>query len=222
MAGGVANNDRAGDPHMDIKITKSGETLSVHSPYNTDFVAKARKIAGKWDGDHRAWTFDVRNEAKVRALLTEVYGTDGAAVADVVSVRIKLVDGADCAAGPITIAGRVIARAFGRDSGAKLGEGVVVEAGGFSSGGSMKNWRTTSRAGTVILLHDFPRAAIAKVQDEDGDVDTIEIVEPAPTIDREALTAERERLLVRLAEIDKALEIGADAHASSSTLPPVA
>jgi len=207
---------------MDIKITKSGETLSVHSPYNTEFVAGARKLAGKWDGGSKAWAFDARNEAAIRALLIETYGTDGSVIADTVSLRVTYDSNCYISAGGFELAGRRIATAFGRDSGARLGEGVVLEYGTFRSGGSVKNWRTeTGVHGAIVLVHDIPRSAIEAIRN-DSDITNIEIVEPTPTIDREALTAERERLLARLAEIDKALGISADAHASSSTLPPVA
>lgn len=184
-----------------IKTSIANGQMKVVSPYNTTFVAGAKNLAGKWAAP--AWVFDARNETAVRALLTECYGSDGTGTEDVVSIRVKM--NPDCSVynGPITIGGRIIARAFGRDSGAKLGEGVVVLSGGFDSAGSVKNWRTAVKDGTEVLLHEFPRAAAERLIAEGNDV-TIVHIEP-PTIDVDALRAERERLMDRVGKIDAIL-----------------
>ena len=62
-----------------------------------------------------------------------------------------------------------MARAYGRDSGAKIGEGVVFLEGGASSGGSVKNWYTTIKKGSVFEVRDVPRAkAEAFLEDDSG------------------------------------------------------
>lgn len=63
--------------------------------------------------------------------------------------------------GPVEVAGRTIARAWGRDSGAKLGDGVVKLQGRVGSGGSMKNWETVVDAD--VVLHDCPRKVAEKL-----------------------------------------------------------
>lgn len=191
---------------MKVLIERQGDMLGVTCPYNPDFGRKAKQIAGQWDGKVKTWIFDARNEELVRKLLIDVYGTDDSATAELVSVKLVITrpDEAECRVGPtcgsLVIAGRVVAAATGRDSGARLGEGVVVVNGGFKSGGSMKNWETRVKSNTVIIMHDVPKAVAEEAVShwEEGS----EIVSSQPKIDVEALKAERERLLARVAEID--------------------
>lgn len=189
---------------MKVETKILNGNLLVSSPFNSGFVANAKRLAGRFSAG--VWSFDERNAAAVRKALCEAYGTDGEAPADTVSVRITWDEACSEYCAPIEFAGRTVARAFGRDSGAKPGEGVVIEAGGFTSGGSVKNWKTVVKAGTVVLMHDVPRAS-AEAFDESGDSPRVEIVKPEGTaaVDREALLAERERLEARLAEIDATL-----------------
>ncbi|HAM57562.1 MAG TPA: hypothetical protein DCQ64_19975 [Candidatus Rokubacteria bacterium] len=189
----------------DVNIHITGSVLRVVAPYNSNFVAAAKRLGGKWsDG---AWTFDARDDARVRALCVETYGTDGQ-TSDLVTLRIAWSERSAAAQDVVSVRGRTIARATGRDSGAKLGDGIVVLAGGFGSGGSHKNWETTVWDGTVVLVRDFPRAAamdlVAKTATGETKkrAYTIEVEAEAVVVDREALAAERARLVARLAEID--------------------
>ena len=65
----------------------------------------------------------------------------------------------------------------------------------------MKHWETIGYVGTVFILRDVPKKAL---EDEKNNSDyTCSILEK--TIDREALQAEKEKLMRRLSEIDKLL-----------------
>jgi len=189
---------------MTVKVTVDGGKVMVTSPYNTEFVCGAKRLGGKWAAP--TWIFDAREERAVRDLCVRVYGTDGVSMPDLVTIKVTLTQKDEVRCGPITIFGRTVARAFGRDSGAKLGDGVVLLEGGFTSGGSRANWTTTTHtSGAVVLMHDIPRKA-AEAAIAAGDK-RIAIVpdEPPSTIDRAALEEERERLLARLAEINDLL-----------------
>ncbi|GAN46095.1 hypothetical protein ABID82_001607 [Methylobacterium sp. PvP062] len=61
---------------------------------------------------------------------------------------------------PVEVAGRLIARAFDRDSGAKLGDGIVLLSGNVTSGGSRANWKTIVSA--TVVIHDTPRKVYEK------------------------------------------------------------
>ena len=181
-------------------ITKTEKSIQVESEYNRDFISGARNLAGRWNSPH--WTFDVRDEGAVRELCLDVYGTDGETV-DLVDVEITFEGGFYATRGPITFCGRTIARAFGRDSGAKPGAGVVVKSGGFRSSGSVKNWATeVNTGGAVVVLRDMSRRAVEAVDAEEFG-GTFEILEPENK--NAALIAERDRLIARLAEIDDLL-----------------
>lgn len=187
---------------MSISITTSATAVRVVSPYNPDFVRGAKALGGKWSAP--AWQFDVRDEARVRALCIEHYGTDGSPAAGP-AVTLRLVFEAGYAKGQdaIRIGGREVAKAFGRDSGAKLGDGVVLLEGKFNSGGSMKNWTTTAgRDGATVLLRDVPKAMADRLLADAPSGVTVTVEPEAPVINRAALATERERLVARLAEID--------------------
>lgn len=179
-------------------------TMRVVSPYNTEFVAEAKNMGGKWDG--KVWIFDARNEASVRSHMMNTYGTDGTTEPDVVSIRVEVPDTEKGYSGPITLAGRVIAKAKDRDSGAQLGSGVALIDGGFDSGGSRNNWCTVvDSGGAVVVIHDFPRQRAERLAKNPGKFKVSIETPQAVTIDAEALRSERERLLARIAEIDALL-----------------
>lgn len=188
--------------HVKVSKTEKGKIL-VSTPYNPDLPAQAKALGGKWDAAARAWCFDGRLEADVAALYREIYGEWPGEAVETVTVRAECPDGDHAEQTGIFVLGRCLARARGRDSGAVQGEGVVVRAGDFRSGGSMKYWTTVAEKGTVVDIFDVPRNLVEGKTSEGNW--TLKIVEGSATIDRSALEAEKARLLVRIAEIDALL-----------------
>ena len=145
-------------------ITQTGEPiLIVESPYHPDFAPSAKALGGRWSATQRQWRFDPRDAERVRELCREIYGTSGdpAETADTVTISARALDriSADCTG--IYLAGRSIACATGRDSGARPGGGVIHTAGpGPRSGGSVKNWTTVIPEGCELEIRDLPRAAV--------------------------------------------------------------
>lgn len=181
--------------------TRDGK-IYVKSPYNPEMPSPAKRIGGRWSAPY--WVFDARDEARVRELCIKIYGTDGSpATGDLVTVRCRIFDGDwNKKTGGLFLAGRQVACAAGRDSGAKLGGGVVIiEGRGFTSSGSMKNWYTTGRDGTIFEIRDVPRAAAEREIDAWEGLE-VSIVEPAATDARAALTAQRAALKQQLDEIE--------------------
>lgn len=174
-------------PDIEITATTGDGRIAVKSPYNAVFVARARKLAGKWDPTTRRWVFPAEVTDAVRNALRDVYGQDDQPTR---TVRLRVhyeraVD--DGSSGDVTVAGRQVARAFGRDSGAKLGDDVVVLRGGFSSGGSRKNWVITVRDGTVFDLLRIPEAIAHRLEGEHPDLCRIVSPEGAEPIDDAAV-----------------------------------
>lgn len=188
---------------MNVVIDVRDSTISVESPYNADFVKAARDMGGRWDGSSSSWLFDRRDEADVKALCMKIYGTDGD-MSDVVTIKVTFPEGYEEYTEPIALSGRLIARAFGRDSGARLGEGVRLVSGGFNSGGSVKNWKTVANEGTATLVRDFSRAAAEELAESPPSGMLIEIIDESGP-DKGALKAERARLMARIGEIDRLL-----------------
>lgn len=185
----------------EISVQTRDSRLHVTSPYHPAFPAAARRLGGRFDGATKAWTFDPRDEDRVRELLTDTYGTDGTAQGETVTVRADLGQRyGRYREATYYLGGRQIAHRPGRDERVRLGDGVVVVTGGFpSSGGSRAHPDLNPQEGTVLEVRDLPKAAADDELERDG-VTLVEV-----RVDREALEAERERLRARLAEIDQLL-----------------
>jgi hypothetical protein len=113
-------------------------------------------------------------------LCHEIYGTDGSAVAvsDLVTARVTITttwyeDRAGLFAG-----GRLVARAFDRDSGARLGDGVIILRGNATSGGSRKNWETRIQGGSIFEIRDLPRGMAGRLFNDLPSDAVIEVIEP--------------------------------------------
>ncbi len=186
-----------------MKITNLGNgKIAIETPYNPEFVKKIKKAGGRWNGSDKTWQIDERSTEAVRAIMRDVYGMDDMPH-ELVTVKVTLKERIEVWQGPVVLFGRTIASAFGRDSGAKLGEGVCFEKGEAKSSGSVKNWYTTVEADSIITLYDVPRRAVEEKLGWEEKYGAFEIVESADPL--ASLKAEKEALLKRLAEIEELL-----------------
>ncbi|MFI6793696.1 helix-turn-helix domain-containing protein [Nonomuraea sp. NPDC050383] len=189
---------------MSVTVTTENGKTSVISPYDADFVTKAKTIGGKWDGYAKAWTFDARDEQRVRDLCRQVYGTDGNPVesGDLVTVRVRLADHEGSKYDNFAkFAGQRIAHRPGRDDAVRLAANVVLIEGKLaSSGGSMRYPNIDAGTDVIVEVRDIPRATLSLERE-----DSYEIVGETSNVDVDALLAEREQLLARIAEIDALL-----------------
>ena len=188
-----------------VNITRINTHITIKSPYNSVFVQYAKKLAGKFCGTTKSWSFDIRDEADVLSACYLAYGEDGVR-SNKCDVQITLPTVYYVKQGTIIFFGRPVARAFDRDSGAKLFDGVVIKSGNFTSGGSSKDWDTRSEAGTVIVLRDVSRPLVERdIEQKTYGNAIIEILDTTPS--RTLLEQEREQILTRLAELNIALGI---------------
>jgi hypothetical protein len=135
-------------PYFLIYDTDSKESKFIDN-------SAAASQGGKWDSARKMWSIDERNVDAVRQVLREIYGMDDTPT-ELVSVRVKTLVSIYADRGPITIFGRVVANATGRDSGARIGEGVVFVTGNAKSGGSTKYWETIISEDSEFIIHDIP------------------------------------------------------------------
>src|SRR5689334_11041243 len=141
--------------NVSIKLSeKNQNALCLYAPYHPSLPAKARDLGGKWSGQY--WWFDKRDEQRVREMTKEIYGTDGEEVTDTVTVRID-------ASGwsgkrEIFSLGRQIVSRFSRDSRVRLGDGVILISGGFSSSGGSRNHPCIDNNDAILLVRDVPRS----------------------------------------------------------------
>lgn len=188
--------------NTDIVISETDfGMIAVSSPFNPDFVKGAKRLGGKWSGDTKAWLFDARDRGRVEDLLATCYGYSAAASGELATVRIVL-DEDNAGDKEVYFAGRSICSRRYRDAPVKTADNVVVIDGEFpASAGSMRYPAVIRGSRTVTIeVRDVPVEALAAEKElrfERIDADT--------QAQREALSAERERLIARLAEIDEAL-----------------
>ncbi|WP_239404624.1 helix-turn-helix domain-containing protein [Frankia sp. Cj3] len=195
----------------DIQVTTTPIETIADTPYDTGFVARAKEIGGRWDGGRQVWTFDPRDDRRVRDLVIGIWGTDGSEPeGDIVTVQIKAErHGSGRREAVVRFAGRVVATRRGRDCAVELASGVVVISGGFTrSGGSMR-YPEIGATDAVLEIRDLPRAALARAAECSYTIVSKEpAVQAAPTSASAGvpeLLAERDRLLARIAEIDALL-----------------
>jgi len=183
----------------DIQITEHDTKIRLRAPFSPDANDDYKRLGGKWDSDRRAWTFDVRDTDALRKILTEHFGCDDRGAGQTVTVRVNLTEGYHGNDNEVRLFGRLLAHRRNRDADVVLGSGVILNEGYFSgSGGSMKYPDIGKVDGIILEVRDVP----ATHTDLQGA--GIEIIsEDAPNMD--ALAAEREALLARLAEIDALL-----------------
>ena len=188
---------------MNIRIENTGKISLLYTPYNAEFVAAVKNIGGaRWNREYRAWAIPTDAVEQAREIMRRVYGAcDLPEHQPMVSIRLTFDSDVSELRAPITIFGKTIASAQGRDSGARTGEDVAFTQGSPQSGGSVKNWRTVIPAGCVVILHNVPQGALDMPLPDGVSAEMIE-QEQSKT----ALLDEKDKLLARLAEIERLLK----------------
>ena len=194
----------------EFAITISGDKALVASPYNPDFVAQVKAMGGRWDSAKRCWAVNAQAADAVRQVMREVYGRDDStpAPSDLVTVVVEFTRTVYAYQSAYMLFGRMIAKARGRDSGARVGNNVAFIRGRPTSCGSAKKWGTEIPEDSIVELYNIPRAIYLRdlpSMPADHPTLRISIKDTAPVIDRAALEAEKTRLLTRVAEIDALL-----------------
>lgn len=197
----------------EIKITKvADDKIEVRTPYNPQFVSKIKTAGARWNAIDKAWTMHAANIDVAREILRAVYGRDDMPAADekLVRVRVTALQNISADRGPIVLLGRIIASARGRDSGARVGEGVAFIDGKPQSGGSVKNWTTEIPEGSVFVVADVPTTLLGEL-DETGwrgqKLYQYEIIDDDRDEQLRKLQARREELAAALADIDAQINV---------------
>jgi len=185
-----------------ISLQIIDDKVKVVTPYNAQFVQKCRNLRGTFKGG--AWWFDDSILDYVREALIQYFGTTGETPFETCILLIK--EWSDSKYGaPVTLFGRQIARAFGRDSGARLGDNIVFISGEYDSGGSVKNWSTVVSNAT-FEIHNYPVPSLeldeVKAAIEAGWCEVKISKKKRPIAEIEA---EIEALKVRITELEKEL-----------------
>jgi len=177
--------------------TTAGQT-TLRAPFNPDLAAKARLVGGNWVASAKVWVFDARDEARVRELARDLFGTDGTEDStDLVTVRVRATpDAGRDNERRCTVAGRIVAERPGRDEVVRLAAGVVLVQGSFARWAGSMRYPELGAVDAELEIRDLPRAAAIAAG--------LTIVDDVPS-PRAALIAERDKLLARLAVIETEL-----------------
>lgn len=147
-----------------IKTEKAGDKIATTSPYNEQFVKKARGLRGTFMSGK--WVFNESVEEHVIKAMLDCYSVTGLHPYEVCTITVKNYN-ESCKCSGVELFGRPIAKAWGRDSGAKAQEDIFLLDGRFLSDGSMKNWYTTIKNAT-FEIHNFPVAALDRTDVQDA------------------------------------------------------
>lgn len=190
---------------MRISVEIKDGKAYISTPYNGNFVHYIKRLDARWDVDTKRWIVSEKMLRRARTIMKKVYGeTDLTPASELVTLKVHTTKEVWAIRKAVIIAGRTVARAFDRDGGAIVGNGVAFIRGAPESGGSRTRWATAIPADAEFEIYDVPIAKAEEVfanPPEDCEVTIID-----KRIDREALIAERKQLWARLIEIHELLK----------------
>lgn len=154
-----------------VKITKTENGISVASPYNSEFIAKAKQNGGRWNPAKKTWDFASDREARLNELLFKIYDFDMTGDIARYDVLININEYMTVHDFDLEINGKVVAHRNGRD-GDVLFNGVYeacLEAGEFESrGGSVKYPKVTGTKDCVVRVEGVAVCDLEMIKDRAG------------------------------------------------------
>lgn len=129
-----------------VEVKVQGEQITVETPFRDNTVTKLKSLGGKWSAP--CWVLPAMVKSEVEKYIEKVYGSCNNSEDLLVQVDVTFPEGCRNFGGSLTVGPLTIARAFGRDSGAKMSPGWAQITGGVHSGGSVKNWCITTGKGS--------------------------------------------------------------------------
>lgn len=192
----------------EFRIEKTdGGKIAIYTPYDKKFVQTIKRIgSARWNGD--AWTVPEDYIDDVRDIMKDIYGRDDLSnCGETVDAEVDFLKDYGEKWSGVVFCGKTLAQAWGRDSGAKVGDDVILVGGDIDSGGSRANWTTEVSQGAKFIVKNIPKARFDKEKDElNQDKTRISYKIISKTIDKDALLEEKARLEKRLAKIEEALK----------------
>lgn len=179
-----------------MKIEIVDTKAYIYTPYNAEFVKAIKGIGGaRWNRDKSAWAIPADCADQAREIMRRVYGEDDRPdCGERVDVRLTFDSSVSEWQSAVTIYGKTISRAYGRDSGARCGDDVAFVEGQPESGGSVKNWTSVVPQGSIVVLHNVPATLLDQPLPKGVRAERLE----ERKSNRDALMAEKQRLLERM------------------------
>lgn len=139
----------------------------THHAFNENLSKSIKKLHGRWNDSAKHYEISDIVADKATMLKEKWEG-------ELVTIQIKAKDRLSSWRSAVQFCGYVIAKAWDRDAGANLGQGVSQMSGHIDSGGSMKNWATIVNEGSEFRLQIL-KSMLAKARtSEKWDVKTLD------------------------------------------------
>jgi hypothetical protein len=129
-----------------------------HQFFNVLLVEQCRNLGGRWDKEGNVWVFSSIVDDKVQEL-DELFNSE------VLNAEVEVLNSVRQKTSAYCLFGIPIARAFDRDGGAKLCEGVALISGEIKSSGSRNNWNTEICENSVLRFQ-VPKLLFEKFEEE--------------------------------------------------------
>lgn len=190
---------------MKISVEIKDGKAYISTPYNGKFVHYMKQLGARWDTETKRWIVPEEMLRHARTAMKKAYGeTDLTPASELVTLKVHTTKEVWAIQEAIIIAGRTVARAFDRDGGAIVGNGVAFIRGAPESGGSRTRWATVIPADAEFEIYDVPIVKAEEVLENPPEDCEVAIIDKR--IDRDALIAERKQLWARLLEIHELLK----------------
>lgn len=174
----------------DIKVAVKDGKAELYTPYNADFVKAIKALGGaRWNASKKCWTISEDMLTQAREIMMDVYGYTDEEQGETITVKVTFSEDVYEECDSVVILGKTVARAYGRDTGAKPGEDALLQEGTLASGGSRANWRSIVRAGSVVTLYNVSKALYDAKKDSLPDGVTVEVVEEGKKDEKKEETA---------------------------------
>lgn len=169
-----------------VTVVREGDYFVVQTPYDSKYISELKKtISGyKWDPNRKVWLIPVDAEPVMQELLKKYFNYSGGPTEKNVTIIITAKKELSTAADAVRFGPIPIAKASGRDSGAKVMQNVYMLKGEIRSGGSTKHWMTYVAEGSVFKVKHVP-ISIAQQGDPRWDVEIVEEDTPEKTLEIE-------------------------------------
>lgn len=174
----------------EIRVEIKNGKANLYTPYNTDFVKAVKAMGGaRWDSTSRCWTISEDMLPQARKIMMDVYGYTDEEQGEKITVKATFAKDVWEECDSVVILDKTVARAYGRDTGAKPGEDVLFLEGAPTSGGSRANWRSIVPAGSVVTMYKVSKALYEAKKDSLPEGVTVEVVEEGKKEEKKEETA---------------------------------
>lgn len=191
-----------------MKIIADGDYLEVYTPYNIEFITCIKTSIGgsKWNPEKKCWIVPSESLAEIRQLMLMYYGKNDIETPDYVSVKLTFSEPIYGSPKGITIFGKTVARAYGRDTVGAIDKDVAYIKGQPLSGGSRNHPLAWIDKGAEIVLHNVPKPLLKSEIPESIKVEVVNNQEPVPPSSLQYLTNKQAELERELEDVKQQIK----------------